>query len=511
MGKVPRPKPRGSGPRPNNVPPRTEGRAESMTPDGHLAKLAAQVRSGQVSAAELVRIALERIASAANLNAVTQLREEAALREAEAIDRQVAQRQALGPLAGLPVAVKDLEDVVGLPTTFGSLLYRDAPPATRDSLVPRRLRAAGAIVVGKTNLSEFAFKAYASNRLYGSTRNPWNLEFSPGGSSGGSAAALAAGLVPLATASDGGGSVRIPAALCGLVGLKPTNGIIGRDPIPPGPDLTTDGVLATSVADVRLLLQLLAGPTAGDPGAQNHWRLDDGMPRRMLAATRLLPGSPLPAATQSLFDAALADVSDLVGIPVEVVSENGIFKGGNIDEDWFRIFGVEQAYYLGRSVIESNEAVLEEAFVGYMHDALGITLEDHLAARRRRYAYTRELDELLGDDTVIVTPTVTVEGWSPDGYMPGASRPGLPLDAFNTQAQNMTGHPAVSLPAGHFPSGIPFGLQVTGPRFRDGLLLEFAAAWEAVRPWALVAPGFVPFGSPGVGNEAMPARLSRAE
>lgn len=466
-----------------------------MTVQGQLATLSSQVRSRQVSVVELVRSAFARIAAAPDLNAVTQLCADAALREADAIDSRLAHGEEIGPLVGLPLLVKDLEDVAGMTTTFGSLLCRDAPPARRDALVPRRLRAAGAVVIGKSNLSEFAFKAYSSNRLFGATLNPWAREYSPGGSSGGSAAGLSAGLVPLATASDGGGSVRIPAALCGLVGLKPTNGVIGRDPIPPWPDLTTDGILATSVADVRQLLELMAGPTAGDPGAQVGWRLGDrSLPRRALATPRLVPGSPLPPSTQVLFEASLDVVNSVVRVPVELYPDEPVFRSGNIDEDWFRIAGVEQAHYLGRSVLESHADLFEDAFRGYMNQALQIPLDEYIAARRRRFEYVRELDELLGQDAVIITPTVTVDGWSPDGIMPGADRPGLPLDAFNTQAQNVTGHPAISLPAGRFPNGVPFGLQITGPRYRDNLLLAFGDAWEAAQPWPIVAPGFTPFG-----------------
>src|SRR5581483_1235429 len=172
------------------------------------------------------------------LNAVVSLRAEEARDDARALDERIARGEDPGPLAGV------------------SLLFADAPPATRDGLIPRRLRAAGAIPVGKTNLPEFAFAGFTDNRLFGPTRNPWNVEWSAGGSSGGSAAALAAGMVPVATATDGGGSIRIPSALCGLVGLKPTNGVIGREPIPDWIDLSTFGPIASTVADVRLLLEV---------------------------------------------------------------------------------------------------------------------------------------------------------------------------------------------------------------------------------------------------------------
>jgi len=196
--------------------------------------LATSVREKRVSAVELVRASIDRIERTnPSLNAVVALRAEEALEEATNVDRRVSAGDKLGPLAGIPFLVKDTENSAGMQTTYASLLFADAQPAQCDDLAPRRLRAAGAIAIGKTNTPEFAFEGYTDNRLFGPTRNPWGTDWSPGGSSGGSAAALAAGMSPVATASDGGGSIRISAALCGLVGIKPTMGVIGRDPIPP--------------------------------------------------------------------------------------------------------------------------------------------------------------------------------------------------------------------------------------------------------------------------------------
>jgi Asp-tRNA(Asn)/Glu-tRNA(Gln) amidotransferase A subunit family amidase len=197
--------------------------------------LATSVRGKRISAVELVGSSIDQIERVnPSLNAVVALRAEEALEEAASVDRRVSAGDTLGPLAGIPFLVKDTENTAGMQTTYGSLLFADTQPALRDDLGARRLKAAGAIVLGKTNMPEFAFEGYTDNRLFGPTRNPWGTDWSPGGSSGGSAAALAAGMSPVATASDGGGSIRIPAALCGLVGLKPTMGAIGRDPIPRG-------------------------------------------------------------------------------------------------------------------------------------------------------------------------------------------------------------------------------------------------------------------------------------
>src|SRR5262249_2267267 len=203
---------------------------------------------------------------------------------------------------GIPFLVKDTEDTVGMPTRHGSLLFADAQPATSDDLIPRRLKAAGAIVVGKTNTPEFAFEGYTDNRLFGPTRNPWGTDWSPGGSSGGSAAALAAGMSPIATATDGGGSIRIPAAFCGLAGIKPSNGVIGRDPIPAWIDLSTPGPLASSVPDLRLLLSLEAGPVAGDPTALPTPPSHPGRrPARVLALDPFVGYGPWPKSLDASF------------------------------------------------------------------------------------------------------------------------------------------------------------------------------------------------------------------
>lgn len=462
-----------------------------------LAELAEAVRGRRVSAVELVRMSLERIERHnAALNAVIALRADEALAEAEALDARIGAGEDPGPLAGVPALVKDMEGVAGMRTTFGSLLYADAPPATSDGLIPRRLRAAGAIVVGKTNLPEFAFQGYTDNLLFGPTRNPWGLEWSPGGSSGGSGAAIAAGMAPVATATDGGGSTRIPAAFCGLAGLKPTAGVIGREPIPDWIDLSTFGPMATSIADLRLLLSVEAGPVPGDPTALPHPTPDrDDLPRRVLASPRFHDWGPLPDGVDRSFRAALASIERELGLPVEPIEPADIFRSGNPDEDWFTICGIEHAYLFGREMIRANIERFDPAFRAVMEKALQIPLEEYLAVRRRRFGYVRELDLLLGEDVVLATPTLGYEGWLADGHLPGrGEQPGS--EGYNTNPPNICGHPALSVPAGMSANGIPFGITVTGPRFRDDMVLNLGAAWEAANPWLLAAPGYEPFALP---------------
>ncbi len=458
-----------------------------------LADLAAAVREGRVAAESLVAESLGRIERLDGpINAVVRTRGDGAFADAAAIDARVEAGEDLGPLAGLPLLVKDNEDAAGLPTTFGSLLRADAQPAAVDCEAVSRLRAAGAIVVGKTNLPEFAFEGFTSNRLFGETHDPWALDWSPGGSSGGSGAALAAGMAPLATGTDGGGSIRIPAAFCGLVGLKPTNGMIGRDPTPSWIDLSTKGPLATSVADARLLLDVLRGPVSGDPTALPSWsaRLD-AWPSRMLATPRMVDYGPLPGPIAALFDQALVALEAAIGLPVERVDPP---FPGSIDDDWFTTAAVEELAWIGRDLVAERDDDLTPYLRGALEIAASLSIDDYLAARRRRFAYTRALDELLEPATVLVSPTMCVEGFYADGRSPGEDAASSPADAYNTQAANITGHPALSVPAGVSPNGVPFGMQVTGPRFADDMVLAVGAAWEAAHPWPLTAPGFTPFG-----------------
>ena len=476
-----------------------------------LKELEGMVRAGGVSAVELVERAYERVGYLnVGLNAVVALRDaQDALAEASAQDERVRRGERLEPLAGVPFLVKDNQDLAGMRTTHGSLLLAEAAPATRDALVVARLRAAGAIPIGKTNVPEYCFEGFTDNLLFGVTRNPWAPEWSPGGSSGGSAAALAAGMVPIATATDGGGSVRIPAAFCGLFGLKPTNGLVGRDPIPPWIDFSTDGPLALSMADVRLLLAVTSGPAYGDPTAlpaelaarlvgQATASTSTAPPRRpslVLAAPRFVDWGPLPNAVADQFDAALTSLEKDLGLTVEPIAPSQILgdEPGNADEDWFLTCACEQANAMGRETIEAGAERLHPVFLAAMRAGLAVSVDDYLAARRRRFEYARALDELLGADRLLVTPTTPQEGFYADGREVGATRPGAGVSSYNTQVQNMTGHPALSVPAGLSPNGVPFGLQITGPRFADALILDIGDAWERAHPGERVAPGFESF------------------
>lgn len=461
-----------------------------------LSELASAVREGRVSAKELVAEAYERIERLnPNLNAVVAVRPaEEAVAEAEAKQAMALVSDEPLPLLGLPLLVKDNEDCAGLPTTFGSLLRAAALPAEADCEAVARLRGAGAIVVGKTNVPEFAFEGFTANRLFGVTRNPWAPEWSPGGSSGGSGAAIVAGMAPIATGTDGGGSVRIPAAFCGLVGLKPTNGLIGQWPTPSWIELSTKGPLATSISDARLLLDVLRGPIAGAPTAAPAWAPRPEVPARRILATPRLVGhdEPLGSGLVAAFDAALAGLEAATGLPVEPIDPP---YPRQIDEDWYTMVAVDELTWIGRAVVEAGKGELTDYLREAVANAARITVDEYQAARRRRFVFCRQTDELVGADTVLVCPTMCVEGFPADGRPPGAEHAETENYHYNTQPANSTGHPSLSVPAGLSASGVPFGIQITGPRFRDDLVLDVGAAWEAANPWPLAAPGYEPFGA----------------
>jgi Asp-tRNA(Asn)/Glu-tRNA(Gln) amidotransferase A subunit family amidase len=442
----------------------------------------------------LVTTSIERLEAAnPTLNVLAESAFDDALESAAAMDRG---DRPTGALAGIPTLIKDLEDWRGHPTRKGSLALRDAAPATTNGVVPQRLLDAGAVVLGKSTLPEFAVEGYTANLLTGVTRNPWNTELSPGGSSGGSAAAIVAGLVGVATATDGGGSIRIPASFCGLVGLKPTNGVIGRWPAPDWIDYSTDGPFATSSDDLRLLLDVMAGPVAGDPTAPTATFLDNmsrlnGRPLRVIAAERTSPFGPLPAGVERAFHDAVDAFAAVTKTTILWRDAEGFFVDGDPDLDWFTVTTAEHVASLGRTWVEEHMGEFHVSSQEFLTSGLAVSAEEYLAARRRRYQYVRTLDELLGEDGVLLTPTLAAEGCLADGRLrPDVDVHGLPPEVYSTAVQNVTGHPALTLPFGMLPTGLPFGLQITAAHYDDYRLLDIADIMEAAYPWARTAPGY---------------------
>ena len=451
------------------------------------------MRDGRLRALDVIECSIEALdATRTTLNAFLEEDFDAARDAARALDRGEGVR---GPLAGAPTLIKDLEDWRGHPTRQGSLTT-STEPASRDGATPAKLLAAGAIPLAKATLPEFAIEGFTANPHTGVTRNPWHLDYSPGGSSGGSAAALSAGAVGVATATDGGGSIRIPASFCGLLGLKPTNGVVGQWPVADWIDYSTDGPLATSADDLRLLYGVMSGAVAGDPRgvtAAMRAAMSTTTPTRLIAAERTSPLGPLPAPVRQAFGDAVAAFADLTSLDVTWMEPADFFDTGDPDLDWFTVTTAEHVAALGRPFVTAHLDQFHVATREFLTAGLAVSVDEYLAARRRRFDYVRRMGELVDATTLLLTPTVASAGWLADGRLEESSAVhGLTPDVFSTALQNVTGNPALSLPAGQLSTGLPFGLQVTAAHFADRTLLDVADQWQAVFPWPRCAPGYTP-------------------
>jgi Asp-tRNA(Asn)/Glu-tRNA(Gln) amidotransferase A subunit family amidase len=453
-------------------------------------RLAALIRARRLSPLELMEHCLARIeALNPRLNAFVALDAEGALAQAREQTERLARGEDLGPLGGLPLGVKDTENAAGLVTSYGSLLFADNL-ALADDVHVARLRRAGAIVLGKTNCPEFGYTAFTANRLYGVTRNPWNLERTPGGSSGGSAAALAAGLVPLATASDGGGSVRIPACYCGLVGLKPQ---FGRVPIAPRRlhswlAVTACGALARTVADAALYLQVVAGPHPADPASLPPGGLDwvqaleEPLPRLRLGFDPSLGVTRVDDAVMHNLVQVL-EALEQAGHRVEP-RQDSIPEMGRA---WLRMYAF-QALAMHWDDYHSRRDLFDPGFLAEMDLALEAGPRDFREFYLARGQLVEWTCRLFEEVDLLLTPTLPTEPFAAEGPLP-RERDGQPFNFIGfTYPFNLTGHPAISVPAGLTPAGLPCGLQIVAPRFREDLLLRLAREIEEIRPWSGLRP-----------------------
>src|SRR5436305_3526771 len=376
-----------------------------------VAQLAGAVRSGQLSARELVEHSLERIeATNGQLNAFVVIDPDGAREAAAEIDRQVAEGDDPGPLAGIPLGVKDLEDAAGLPTSQGSVAHQNDPRATTDSVLVSRLRAAGAVVVGKTNTPELGWKAQTDNVLFGTTRNPWDPARTPGGSSGGSAAAIAAGMVPLATGSDGGGSIRIPSALCGLSGFKPSLGRVpSGGPAAPGwHHLSTKGPMARCTTDIAYTLDAVIGPDPTDlrslPMPEPSWvgAVESAHVPMKVAWSPTLGYAPLDAEVRAVCEQAVDALSDL---GADVITVPTVFA-----DDPVMSWAVMVNSYLLRSLDRyRNTEVwkqIDPMLAAQLEQAAELSALDLVKAEDECHRLNLRLVNRFHDVRLLATPTV---------------------------------------------------------------------------------------------------------
>jgi Asp-tRNA(Asn)/Glu-tRNA(Gln) amidotransferase A subunit family amidase len=447
--------------------------------------LAAMVRARRISPSELLEHTLARIAALnPSLGAFVALDEEGARAGAARQTERLARGEDLGPLGGLPFGVKDLEDVEGMPTTRGSRAFRDAV-AIRDEVHVERLRRAGAIFVGKTNTPEFGYTAYSANDLFPTTRNPWDLERTPGGSSGGAGAAIASGMVAVATASDGGGSIRIPASFVGAYGLKSSFGRvpIGLSDFLGWMDTGVYGPLTRTVRDAAIYLDAVCGYHPADPNSLPHPgyryldRLDEPLPRLRIAFSPTL-GATYVQSDVAREVAAAVDVFRAIGH--EVVERHDEIP--SMGTWWGLMGGFQRAAWLWDVYLERRDEIGEAPLRG-MDAALGLGPEEFGEFARRRAELNRWLWALFDDFDLLLTPTMPFDAFAADGPMP-AEVEGERVNAIAFTAPfNFSGHPAASVRAGFTDRGLPVGLQIAGPRHRDDLVLQASLAYERERPW----------------------------
>jgi len=467
----------------------------SSDPSPDIVTAARMVRDGTASARELVHDALERIAATQDsLNAFVFVDDEGALAAADAVDTARRNGAPLGPLAGVPFGVKDLEDCTGMPTTRGSRWYANAAPAERDDIHVARFRAAGAIPIGKTATPEFGAFGYTASPLLGVTRNPWNTERTPGGSSGGTAAAVSAGTIAFGTASDGGGSIRGPAASCGLPGLKPTYGRIPTFGVTRHAQNAVNFALATTITDTAMLFDLTVGPDMRDrtslpapaisyaaaaeeldvSGLRAAWSADLGF---------VTTDPEVVAITRSAGD-TLVDAAGLVdtGIDVQI-------------DDFIRIYAFMESADQFVDVPPGWEDRLDELdplVVGGWRRNKDVTLPQFAQVERARRGLELQVAELFEHVDVLITPTNPCPPFAAEGPMPteiGGKRCHAGTAALLTMFANVANLPAITVPAGLTEDGLPVGLMITAARHREDICLRLARIFEQTAPWPLHAPG----------------------
>ena len=453
--------------------------------------LAAAIGAHQLGAREVMQAVLARIETYnPTLNAICTLNHQA-LAEAEAIDQRLAAGEPVRPLEGVPFVVKDNIFTKGLRTTFGSrLLEHDVPD--EDSICVERLKAAGGVVIGKTNTPEFAHDVNTANFVFGTTRNPWNLNCTAGGSSGGTGAAVAARLAPVGLGTDLGGSIRIPSAFNGLVGIRPVPGRVAFYPTEFGWDTLVahvQGPMARSVADIGLMLSVLAGPDDRDPMSLPDQGLDFvGAARGDTALTGKRVALSIDLKRLVPVDAEVAALTRQAAHQFETL-------GCEVTEDCFEtsdlaeiIHGTRGFGMIGRYAerYDQHKDRMTPPLLNQIEAALALDLRAVTRSERLRTTYWHRVRRFLTRYDYIITPAVGAPAFRLDHPLPtevGGRQVERFYDIFLTAyAFSVTGLPAMAVPCGFTSAGLPVGLQIVGPRLREDLVLQAAAAYAAACP-----------------------------
>src|SRR5437667_582869 len=450
-------------------------------------ELAALIRSKQISPVELTEAVLARIdALNPRLNAFCLVAHDLARRGAREAEIAVTKAEPLGALHGVPLSIKDVIFTRGLRTTGGSRLFAEAVPDD-DAVVVGRLRAAGAVILGKTTTSEFGHKAVTESPLFGITRNPWNLELSPGGSSGGAAVAVASGLGPSELGPVAGGSVRSPASLCGVYVVKPSRGRVPDTLGFPGYEhVSCPGPLSRSVRDAALVLDVIAGGDDRDrfslPRESRQYveACDEAIKGLHVAWAPDLGFGTVDPGVQAICENAAAEFEGL-GCHVEVVN-----PGWDNPEETFSTLIAAQFYAHWSDQLPEAEKHLDPTLVRFIGRGAGVSARDYVLAQERVKAYWAEIHAFLARFDLLLTPTVAVPPFA-SGQAPPREIAGQRVSVLGgmpfTYLFNLTGQPAASVPAGVTDDARPVGLQIVGRRHADRTVLAASAAYESACAW----------------------------
>jgi len=458
--------------------------------------LARMIRTRQVSASELVSAFLGQIERLnPEVNAICTLLPDRASRQAESADRALARGEPIGPLHGLPIAVKDLVETKGIRTTSGSPIYRDFIP-DRDALQVERLKAAGAIIIGKTNVPEFGAGSQTFNPIFGATRNPYDLTRTSGGSSGGAAAALACGMLPLADGSDMGGSLRNPASFCNVVGFRPSPGRVPRWPAGLAwSSLPVAGPMARTVRDVAFLLSVMAGPdpraplSIHEPGSIFSRPLERDFSGTRVAWTPDLGRYPVEPQVIEACERQLGILAEL-GCQVEEATPDL----ADADE----IFQVLRAWsfaYELKDDLDANRELVKESVIWNIERGLELSGQDVARAEAKRAALYHRVREFMERYEFLVLPVSQVAPFSVETEWVREIN-GVAMETYidwmaTCYAITVTELPAISVPCGFTSQGLPVGLQIVGRRHQDFSVLQLAHAFEQCTQFAGVRPGLV--------------------
>jgi len=468
--------------------------------------IASQIRSGRLSPVDVVEDCLDRLHERNDrTNAFVEILDEAARERAREAERAIENGDPVGPLHGVPVAIKDLFDFKeGVRNTFGSAPFADFVP-DRSSTYVARLEDAGAIVVGKTNTPEFGHKGTTDNRLFGPTSTPFDLDRNAGGSSGGSAAAVADGIVPIAQGSDGGGSIRIPAAFCGVYGFKATYGRVAQEIRPDGflshTPLIHSGPITRTVEDAAVMLDVMTGPDARDPlsapddDPDFRGALGRGVEDVRVAYSPDSGGFPIDPRVEAVVDDAVGAL-ETAGASVEPIDLDLGHDQQDLADLWLRQIAMLYHSMLegfkaeGVDLLADHRDDLTPQFADLVEETADMSVVDYKRDELVRTEVYDAIQDVFDDYDLLVTPTLCVPPVEndPDGPTVGPTEvAGEAIDPLigwcPTYLTNFTGHPSASLPAGLTDGGLPVGMQLIGDRWADEDVFAASAAIERVRPW----------------------------